>query len=223
MWEGRPNWGWNATRRENGEGVACEGKGVEITLTEAVKLRAGAVFRAPDLAVAGTVREGWVLIPDVVEEVDLVLAREERGADAVDGCVAPALVVMCGVSVSPRCHVGRGARRSGMGMWLTRMRQSDEVAWMARERDRIAKTYLVIEPALRLEVIKKLAVCLAAPEFQVRDLEVTPDYVNVEVSRLSREVKGEQTYSDTSCSSCRHHRRGTSWSCLARGAPGGHR
>lgn len=33
-----------------------------------------------------------MLVPDVVEEVDLVLAREERGADAVDGCVAPTLL-----------------------------------------------------------------------------------------------------------------------------------
>lgn len=38
------------------------------------------------------VHEGRVLISYVVEEVDLVFARKERCADAVDGCVAPALL-----------------------------------------------------------------------------------------------------------------------------------
>ena len=36
--------------------------------------------------------EGRVLVPYVVEEVDLIFACEERRADAVDGCVAPALL-----------------------------------------------------------------------------------------------------------------------------------
>lgn len=35
--------------------------------------------------------QGIVLVPDVVEEVDLVLWREEACADAVNGRVAPAL------------------------------------------------------------------------------------------------------------------------------------
>ena len=47
---------------------------------------------APDGGAARTVPEGQVLIADVVEEVHLVLAREQRRADAVDGCVAPALL-----------------------------------------------------------------------------------------------------------------------------------
>ena len=40
-----------------------------------------------------------------------------------------------------------------------------------------AKTYLVVEPALGVEVFEKLAVRLAAPEVEVSDLEVTPDCV----------------------------------------------
>ena len=39
-----------------------------------------------------TVLEGIVAVPDVAEEVDLADVRKERGADAVDGGVAPALV-----------------------------------------------------------------------------------------------------------------------------------
>ena len=74
-------------------------------LTEAAKLRACAVLLAPYLGAARTVREGRVLVPDVVEEMDLVLAREERGADAVDGCVAPTLLEwVSGASASMRMN-----------------------------------------------------------------------------------------------------------------------
>ncbi len=38
------------------------------------------------------VHEGRVLVAYVVEEMDLIFAREERRANAVDGCVAPALL-----------------------------------------------------------------------------------------------------------------------------------
>jgi len=40
-----------------------------------------------------TVLEGLVAIADIVEEVDLILARKECGANRVHGGVAPALVV----------------------------------------------------------------------------------------------------------------------------------
>lgn len=45
---------------------------------------------------ARAVRVRVVLVPDLVEELDLVLPREERRGDAVHGCVAPALW-LCGV------------------------------------------------------------------------------------------------------------------------------
>ena len=44
------------------------------------------------MAAAWTVLERRVVIPDLVEEVDLVSAREQRRPDAVDGSVAPALL-----------------------------------------------------------------------------------------------------------------------------------
>lgn len=44
------------------------------------------------MGTARTVLEGRVVIPDLVEEVDLVPAREQRRTDAVDRSVAPALL-----------------------------------------------------------------------------------------------------------------------------------
>lgn len=38
-------------------------------------------------------------------------------------------------------------------------------------------TYLVVEAALRLEMIEELAVRFASPELHVGDLEVTPDLI----------------------------------------------
>ena len=52
-----------------------------------------------------------MLIADVVEEVHLVFAREQRRADAVDGCVAPAL---CGAEES-RWGGRVGSGRVGSG------------------------------------------------------------------------------------------------------------
>lgn len=40
-----------------------------------------------------------------------------------------------------------------------------------------AETHLVVEPALRLEVLEEFGVGLAAPELEVADLEVAPDYM----------------------------------------------
>lgn len=38
-------------------------------------------------------------------------------------------------------------------------------------------TYLVVEAALRLEMIEELAVRFASPELHIGDLEVTPDLI----------------------------------------------
>ena len=62
-------------------------------LTKALVRLARAVALLPYVVQARAVHEGRVLVADVVEEVDLVFAREERRTDAVDGGVSPALLV----------------------------------------------------------------------------------------------------------------------------------
>ena len=77
------------------------------SLTEAREGVASAVPSPSHLGIARAVLEGVVLIANVVEEVDLILAREERGADAVNGCVAPTLLEWVS-----------GASASRMNVWL---------------------------------------------------------------------------------------------------------
>ena len=79
----------------NGDGRSGSGLGDvgrAWRLTEVPDVRARAVLRLPHGGEVWAVHEGRVLVPYVVEKVDLVLARKERRADAVDGCVAPALL-----------------------------------------------------------------------------------------------------------------------------------
>ena len=64
-----------------------------VRLTEALLGVAAAPPARPRAVAVRAMREGAVLVPDVVEEVDLVFAREERRTDAVDGGVSPALLV----------------------------------------------------------------------------------------------------------------------------------
>ena len=69
-------------------------------LTEVADVVARAVLGLPYGGEMWAVLEGRVLVADVVEEVDLLLAREERRAYAVDGCVAPALLGRCWRDIS---------------------------------------------------------------------------------------------------------------------------
>lgn len=59
--------------------------------TEALRGVARAVTLLPEPVALRAVRVRVVFVPDVVEEVDLLLLREERGRDAVHRRVAPAL------------------------------------------------------------------------------------------------------------------------------------
>ena len=52
---------------------------------------ARAVALLPQARAFRTVRVRVVLVPDIVEEVDLLFLREERGADAVHGRISPSL------------------------------------------------------------------------------------------------------------------------------------
>ena len=61
------------------------------TRTEVVLHIAVALAAFPRAVALGTVRVRVVLVADLVEEVDLVLALEERDRDAVHGGVAPPL------------------------------------------------------------------------------------------------------------------------------------
>ena len=61
------------------------------TPTETALLVTVALAARPRALALRTVRVRVVLVPDLVEEVDLLLALEQRGRDAVHRCVAPAL------------------------------------------------------------------------------------------------------------------------------------
>ncbi len=53
----------------------------------------------PQLFALGAVREWDVVVCDVVEEMDLVLAQRESSCDGVHRSIAPALVVEAAVTV----------------------------------------------------------------------------------------------------------------------------
>jgi hypothetical protein len=72
--------------------------------------------------------EGVMAVPDIFEEVDLVLASEQRSADGMDRGIAPPFVV---------------------------------------------------EPTLLVKVLKEFAICLSAPEIEVANFEVGPNYITI--------------------------------------------
>lgn len=67
---------------------------LNAVLTERVSRIAGALAVVPLLA-CRAVLEGFVFVADIVEEVNLVLGREESHRDAVYGCISPSLKVAC--------------------------------------------------------------------------------------------------------------------------------
>ena len=119
--------------------------------TEALLDVAATLAALPRAVALGTVRVRVVLVADLVEELDLVLALEERDRDTVDGRITPPL---------KRCF-GLGKRRV-------------DYHYHARGRGRMT-AYLVVEATLGVEELEVLRVGLAPPEIHVRDLEVAPD------------------------------------------------
>ena len=62
----------------------------------------------PRLLAGGAVREGDVVVGDIVEEMDLILRQHDGGGDAVHGCVAPAFVEEAAVVVQVVEVIGVG-------------------------------------------------------------------------------------------------------------------
>jgi hypothetical protein len=87
-----------------------------------------------------------VLVPDLVEEVDLILVSEQSCCDGVHRRISPSLKSGKDICYSVLCWHGH-----------------------------ITIPYLVVEPALRVKILEELHICLAAPKFHVSNLEVAPD------------------------------------------------
>ena len=73
-----------------------------VRLTETLLGVAAAPPARPRAVAVRAMREGAVLVPDVVEEVELVFALEEPRCDAVHGRVAPALWAKTGLGERKR-------------------------------------------------------------------------------------------------------------------------
>ena len=137
---------WCAPRREK-----------EATRTEVAPRIARTVVILAQLHVVRAVRERRVPVADVVEEVDLVLASEERGAHTVHGRVAPALEVETGVSKwsSFACAENEGCAVAS---------QWGSPARSGALRLIVINTHFVVESALRFQVIEELRVGFASPK-----------------------------------------------------------
>ena len=59
--------------------------------TKIVHRVARATAALPNVFIGRAVRVWRMLVPDLAEEVDAILAREERRRDRMDRCIAPTL------------------------------------------------------------------------------------------------------------------------------------
>jgi hypothetical protein len=97
-----------------------------------------------------------VLVSDLPEKLDSVLAREERRGDRMNGRVTPALFV-----------------------W------SKQMSWLVvRSEGDGKKLYLIVKATTAIEVVEECRVGLAAPKVHISNLKIAPNCMLI-VDRFS--------------------------------------
>lgn len=70
--------------------------------------------------------------------------------------------------------------------------------------------YLIVESAFTIKELEKLRVSFSAPEIEIADFEVTPDYAKIVGTQAYQlEEHSRETHSDNGYKSRRHHPIGT--------------
>jgi len=109
----------------------------------------------PNIVLGGTMRVRRMFVPNFAKEVDAIRAREERCCDRVDRRVAPTLPFV---------------NNPNRERFLVQFEGEGVRIWRALQ-------YLVVEAATPIEVLEERGVGFAAPEVQIGNLKIAPNYL----------------------------------------------